>query len=34
MEREKDIKKFSEAELEERRARGESRTDLARVLPA
>lgn len=31
MEKEKAIGRFSETELEERRARGESRTDLARV---
>jgi uncharacterized protein (DUF4415 family) len=31
MEKEKGIGRFSETELEERRARGESRTDLARV---
>src|ERR1700682_6317842 len=31
MVKEKDIRRFSETELEERRARGESRTDLARV---
>jgi uncharacterized protein (DUF4415 family) len=31
MEKEKVIRRFSETELEERRARGESRTDLARV---
>jgi len=31
MEKGKSIKKFSAAELEKRRARGESRTDLARV---
>ncbi|TPV98409.1 MAG: hypothetical protein USCAAHI_02146 [Beijerinckiaceae bacterium] len=31
MEKEKGIRRFSETELEERRARGESRTDLARV---
>lgn len=31
MEKEKGIRRFSEAELEERRARGESGTDLARV---
>jgi hypothetical protein len=31
MEKEKGIRRFSETELEKRRARGESRTDLARV---
>jgi uncharacterized protein (DUF4415 family) len=31
MEKEKGITRFSEADLVERRARGESRTDLARV---
>jgi uncharacterized protein (DUF4415 family) len=31
MAKEEGIKRFSEIELEERRARGESRTDLARV---
>jgi uncharacterized protein (DUF4415 family) len=31
MANEKGIRRFTEAELEERRARGESRTDLARV---
>ena len=31
MEKEKGIRRFSETELEERRARGESRTDLGRV---
>lgn len=31
MERDESIKRYSEAELEARRARGESRTDLARV---
>lgn len=31
MEKEKNIKKFSKAELEAMRARGESRTNLARV---
>lgn len=31
MAKEKGIRRFSEADLEERRARGESRTDLARV---
>ncbi|MGH6823813.1 MAG: BrnA antitoxin family protein [Methylocella sp.] len=31
MAKEKGIRTFSETELEERRARGESRTDLARV---
>jgi len=31
MEKEKSIRRFSKAELEELRARGESRTDLARV---
>jgi uncharacterized protein (DUF4415 family) len=31
MEKERNIKRFSEWELDERRARGESRTDLARV---
>ena len=31
MAKEEGIKRFSETELEERRARGESRTDLARV---
>ena len=31
MAKEKDIKRFSETELEERWARGESRTDLTRV---
>lgn len=31
MEKEKNIRRFSATELEERRARGESRTDLARV---
>jgi uncharacterized protein (DUF4415 family) len=31
MEKEKGIRRFSETELEARRSRGESRTDLARV---
>ncbi|WOJ89075.1 BrnA antitoxin family protein [Methylocapsa polymorpha] len=31
MQKEKNIRRFSKAELEELRARGESRTDLARV---
>ena len=31
MEKEKDIRRFSERDLDELRARGESRTDLARV---
>lgn len=31
MEKEKDIRRFSERDLEERRARGKSRTDLERV---
>ncbi len=31
MAKEKGIRRFSETDLEERRARGESRTDLARV---
>ncbi|MFZ0496747.1 MAG: BrnA antitoxin family protein [Methylocella sp.] len=31
MAKEKGIRRFAKAELEERRARGESRTDLARV---